>query len=103
MKPFLFTYSPTCPSWIVQGALNDTNAVETWVQPLPQAVIVVSRLAARDLASVFRGRLGETWFVLTEVNSQTVDGFLPGNLWHFIRDAETGSVPALLPASVGGG
>ena len=98
MKAYLFTYSHLCPPWQAQAILNDTNAVATWVQPLPNAAVLVSSLEARDLAAVFRGRLGETWFLVTELDPGTVDGYLPGNIWQFINKAQA-SWPPQLPAS----
>lgn len=94
MKPYLFTYSQMCPVWHAQAILNETNAVATWVQPFPNAAIVISSLDARDLGAVLRARLGETWFLVTELNSGTADGFLPGNLWQFVNSAPTTALPA---------
>lgn len=88
MKAYLFTYSNLCPPWQAQAILNDTEAVTTWVQPFPNAAVLVSNLGARDLGAVLRGRLGETWFLITELNSGTVDGYVPGNLWQFINNAQ---------------
>lgn len=87
MKAFLFTYSNLCTPWQAQAILNETEAVTTWAQPFPNAALLVSNLDARDLAAVLRGRLGETWFLITELNGGTVDGYLPGNLWEFINSA----------------
>ena len=95
MKPYLFTYSLLCPTWHAQGILNETSAIETWVQPFPNAAIVVSNLDARDLAAVLRNRLGETWFLITELHTGSVDGLLPANLWDFVNSAATASLPGL--------
>ena len=93
MKPYLFTYSQLCPEWHAQGILNETNAVTTWLQPFPNAAIIISNLSARDLAAVLRARLGETWFLITELDSRVVDGLLPSNLWEFINRAPNSFVP----------
>ena len=103
MKPYLFTYSQMCPGWHAQAILNETNAVKNWVQPFPNAVIVLSGLDAYDLAAVLRVRLGETWFLVTELSSATVDGFLPGNLWQFVNNEPNASLcafPAAPPGTV---
>ena len=97
MKPYLFTYSQMCPFWHAQAILNETNAVATWVQPFPNAAIVISSLDSRDLGAVLRARLGATWFLITELNSGTVDGFLPGNLWQFVNNDPAASLPAFAP------
>lgn len=97
MKSYLFTYSQLCPEWHARAILNETNAVTTWVQPFPNSAIVISNLNASDLGAVLRARLGATWFMISELNSGSVDGFLPGNLWQFIHNAPTGSIPAFPP------
>ncbi len=101
MKPYLFTYSQMCPDWHAQAILNETNAVTTWIQPFPYAAIVVSSLDARDLGAVLRERLGETWFLVTELDGRTVDGYLPGNLWQFVNSAPTASLLTLPGAHAG--
>lgn len=88
MKAYLFTYSNLCPPWQAQTILNNTEAVTTWAQPFPNAAVLASNLSAGDLAAVLRRHLGETWFLITELNGGTVDGYLPGNLWQFINSAQ---------------
>lgn len=88
MKAYLFTYSNLCPPLQAQAILNNTAAVTTWAQPFPNAALLVSNLNAKDLAAVLRGWLGETWFLVTELNVGSVDGYLPGNLWQFINSAQ---------------
>ena len=94
MKSYLFTYSPLCADWHAQAILNETNAVTTWVQPFPNAAIIISDLDARDLGAVLRARLGATWFLIAEIHGATIDGLLPGNLWQFINSAPTTALPA---------
>ena len=94
MKPYLFAYSQRCPAWYAQGILNETNAVTTWIQPFPNAAIVLSKLEARELGAIFRERLGETWFVVGQLTPRSVDGLLPRNLWEFINSPPTASLPA---------
>ncbi|MDE0040311.1 MAG: hypothetical protein OXU77_22520 [Gammaproteobacteria bacterium] len=103
MKSYLFTYSPMCADWHAQAILNETNAVTTWVQPFPNAAIVISSLDAKDLGAVLRSRLGATWFVVTEIHGATIDGLLPGNLWQFINSAPATALPTFsqyLPAAL---
>ena len=88
MKAYLFTHSNLCPPWQAQAILNETEAVTTWAQPFPNAAFVASHLGVGELAAVLRGRHGETWFLITELNGVTVDGYLPGNLWQFVNSAQ---------------
>lgn len=87
MKANLFAYSGLCPPWQAQAILNETEAVTTWAQSFPSAAFVASNLDVGELAAVLRERLGETWFLITELNGVTVDGYLPGNLWQFVNSA----------------
>ena len=96
MKPYIFTYSQLCPEWHAQNILNDSRAVNTWVKPFPNAAIVLSDLSVKDLGAVLRARLGSTWFVISEIDSGTIDGLLPGDLWDFISSANSGSQRGLL-------
>lgn len=94
-----------CADWYAQAILNETNAVTTWVQPFPNAAIIISSLDAKDLGAVFRGRLGATWFLITEIHGATIDGLLPGNLWQFITSAPTTALPTFsqyIPAALRG-
>lgn len=103
MKSYLFTYSPLCADRHAQAILNETNAVTTWVQPFPNAAIIISGLDAKDLGAVLRSRLGAIWFLITEIHGATIDGFLPGNLWQFINSAPTTPLPTFshyLPAAL---
>ena len=87
MKTYLFTYSTMCSEFQAQSILNETNAVATWVQPFPNAVLLASDLSVQDLAAVLRERLGTTWFLISEMTSTTVNGLLPANLWEFVNKA----------------
>ncbi len=88
MKAYLLTYSQACAPTHVQDLLNDTQAVETWVAPFPYAAILVSKRNVHDLAAVLRDRLPGVWFMVTELNSHAVQGWLPGNLWEYVNDPQ---------------
>lgn len=103
IKAYLFTYSDLCPPWQAQAILNKTEAVYTWAQPFPNAALLASNLDARDLAAMLRRSLGETWFLITELNGVTVDGYLPGNLWQFINSARTPWQPQIPDTAVEAG
>lgn len=100
MKPYLFTYSQAYAQSQVHAVLNDTAGVETWVAPFPYAAILVSKLSAKDLGAILRGRLPGAWLLVSEVNAHTVDGWLPGDLWEYVNNptqAWTKNVFARLP------
>ena len=97
MKPYLFTYSQLCPDTIAQQILDDSNAVSYWVQPFPNAAIVTSSLNVKDLSAILRNRMGETWFMISELSPASVDGWLPGNLWQLVSAPTIASSSELIP------
>ena len=96
MNSYLLTYSQACLQAQMHNILNTTPEIDTWVAPFPYAAILVSRLNVRDLSNVLRLRLPGVWFMVTEVNGQNVDGWLPGDLWLYTTDP----VEAMQRASV---
>ena len=86
MKSYLFTYGQACTQAYAHAILDATQAIDTWVAPFPYAAILVSRLDVQDLASVLRGRLPDVWFMVTEVNPQSVNGWLPADLWLYVNN-----------------
>ena len=85
MKAYLFAYSQAWTQAEVHAILNHTQAVETWIAPFPYAAILVSNLNAQDLGAVLHRRLSDAWFVVTELNPASVDGWLPSNLWSYVN------------------
>ena len=88
MKTYLLTYSQACTPAYVQHFLSDTQAVETWVAPFPYTAILLSKLDVQDLAAVLRDRIPGVWFMVTELRGDSVQGWLPGNLWEYVNDPE---------------
>ena len=88
MKPYLLTYTQPGTPAHVQYVLSDTQAVETWVAPFPYAAILISKLDVQDLAAVLRDRLPDIWFMVTELKSDAVQGWLPGDLWEYVNDPQ---------------
>ncbi len=88
MKPYLFAYSQACPQAHAHAVLNDSQGVDTWVAPFPYAAILVSRLNTQDLSAILRDRLPGVWFMVTELDPKSVNGWLPGNLWEYVNDPQ---------------
>ncbi len=88
MRPYLFAYSQACPQAHAHAVLNDTQGVDTWVAPFPYAAILVSRLSTQDLSAILRERLPGVWFMVTEMSTQSVNGWLPGNLWEYVNNPQ---------------
>ena len=85
MNSYLFVYSQARTPTEVQYVLNDTQAVETWVTPFPYAAILLSKLNLGDIGVVLRDRLPGMWFMVTEMHSHTVQGWLPRNFWEYVN------------------
>ena len=88
MKSYLFTFSQACTQAQAHGILNNTEGVQTWIAPFPYSAILVSRLNAQDLSDLLRERLPNVWFMVAEMDPQTVNGWLPGNLWEYVNDPQ---------------
>ena len=88
MKSYLFTFSQPCTQAQAHDVLNNTEEVQTWVAPFPYSAILVSRLNTQDLSAILRERLPNVWFMVAEMDHETVDGWLPGNLWEYVNDPQ---------------
>lgn len=97
MKPYLFTYSATCSPNAVHAMLNATEAIHNWVAAFPHSAILVSGLDTRELSAILRRQLNGAWFVVAQIDSQSVDGWLPDDLWQFVNNPGEASLAGLLP------
>ena len=97
MKAYLLTYSPVCPRARVHAVLNTSRAIRNWVSPFPYAAILVSNLTTQELGAMLRNRLDdEVWFMVAQLDSELVDGWLPGGFWEFVNDPAEASLQPLL-------
>lgn len=97
MKPYLFTFSATCSQTGVHAILNSTDAIHNWVSAFPHSAILVSKLDTRDLCAILRRQLNGAWFVVAQIDSQSIDGWLPGDFWQFVNNPAEASLAGLLP------
>ena len=97
MKPYLFTYSAACSQVGVHAILNATNAIQNWIAPFPHSAILVSNLDTRELGAILRHHLNGAWFVVTQIDSQLIDGWLPGDLWQYVNNPDGASIAGLVP------
>ncbi len=97
MKAYLLTYSLGCPQARVHAVLNATQAIRTWIAPFPYAAILVSNLTPQELGTILRRHLDdEVWFMVAQLNSQLVDGWLPGDFWEYVNNPAKASLRQLL-------
>lgn len=97
MKPYLFTYSQLCPEVFAHRVLDESNAISYWVQPFPNAAIITSSLDVKDLSAILHNRLGNTWFLVSELSQASVNGWLPQNLWQIVSAPALVSSQGLIP------
>ena len=97
MKPYLFTYSAACSQATVHAILNATNAIHNWIAPFPYSAILVSNLDTRELGATLRHQLNGAWFVVTQIDNQLTDGWLPRDMWQYVNNPGKASLPGPLP------
>lgn len=97
MKAYLFTYSLVCPQTQVHAVLNNTDAIQDWIAPFPYSAILVSNLTTQELSEILRRRLDdEVWFMVAQLDSQLVDGWLPSDFWEYVDNPAGASLRELL-------
>lgn len=97
MKPYLFTYSAACSQEGVHAILNATVPIHNWVAPFPYAAILESELDTRELGAILRQQLNGAWFVVTQIDGQLTNGWLPGDFWQFVNNPAEASLAGLVP------
>ena len=97
MKPYFFAYSAACPQEVVHAILNATDVIEDWVAPFPNSAILVSNRDPRELGAIIRRRMKGVWFVVTQIDGQLTDGWLPGDFWQYVNNPAEASLPEPLP------
>ena len=97
MKAYLLTYSPVCPQAQVHTVLNTTDAIRDWIAPFPYAAILNANLTTQELGAILRRRLDdEVWFMVAQLDSQLVDGWLPSDFWDYVDNPAEASLQQLL-------
>ena len=97
MKPYLFLFCATCSPRGVHAILNATDAIHNWVSPFPYSAILVSNLDTRELSAILRRQLNGKWFIVAQIDSQSINGWLPGDFWQFVNNPDEASLAHLLP------
>jgi hypothetical protein len=87
MKAFLLTFdqSHTTRDVIVRS-IDRIDAIENWYALFEGAIIVASRLTARQVSSMIREKFPDLKFILVEVDPQHKAGWLPRSVWTFLND-----------------
>ena len=81
----------------MHAVLNNTDAIQDWIAPFPYSAILVSNLTTQELSEILRRRLDdEVWFMVAQLDSQLVDGWLPSDFWEYVDNPAGASLRELL-------
>jgi len=86
---FLMSFDPTGSLNIslLFAFINAMPQVLNWRAPgLPGTVLLASRLGVRDLAELLRGHMGGYKFLLLEIGTNSIDGWVEQATWDFVWD-----------------
>ena len=90
-RAYLFSYKPLM--WrdgAIKQIVNSTPEIGYWMHFLPNAYILISNLSATDLAARLRQQLNDSeWFIVTRLDPQATDGWLPQEAWDRINNPRT--------------
>ena len=89
MKTFLFSFNVMqIDSEIVRSRLNAAPEILDWLVLSSGLILVKSYHDFTDLAERMRNSFPKMQFLVTEVNPDTCDGWMPQPIWDFLkRDA----------------
>lgn len=85
MNSYFFAYSGRCSPSAARTVLDNEDLVDDWAQPFPHGALLLSSLELRPLSEAIHERLGEAWFLLSRLDAEGADGWLPNHLWQHLR------------------
>lgn len=88
MNAYMLLHTGMKSSDQMQTILNGTNAIATWISPFPTGAILLSNLNVHELTAVLHVHFGDMWFLLSAVDKDKVNGFLPQNIWSYLNDPD---------------
>ena len=85
---FVVCFDPASIDQLVfHNFLNRTPMLVNWRGiGLPGAVLVVSRLDIKGIGEVFRQHFNSRNFFVSETSTNSVEGWLPRDVWQFLAD-----------------
>lgn len=89
MKSYILIYSPIIEYRYAHRILSETKAIENWIAPFPNSAILISNLTLGELSAIIHNYFGDAWFVLTEANKDSTNGWLPQEFWSYVNAPHT--------------
>jgi len=90
MKAFLLVHNdnllPPVNRTIITTFL-DTRRLDfpNWYACLSHGILINSERSAFELRAIVQAQFPQIWFVITEINPNTVDGWVPKQFWDFVN------------------
>lgn len=91
MNNYLLSYNPHLASPTAGQVLNHVQVnrfVRAYYHPFSGTYVLKSETGLPELAGSLRGLFEYSSFMLTQLNSSSVDGTLPQGIWHWINFGE---------------
>jgi len=90
-KSFVFIYDPNFIDFRnLDAFLNSNPAILNWIRPvISSAVIIVSDRDLPELNQTLHAHMGQHLYLLLETSGSLSDGWMPYNVWDFIRTTPT--------------
>jgi len=68
----------------ITAFLDTRREVLNWFGILSNTILIVSRSNAPTLSNLVHSQFPTMWFLITELDPSTIDGYLPDQAWDFI-------------------
>ncbi len=85
---FLAAFNPALPRKLVTAYLDDRSEIQNWYSLLPGQIFIASDRSAQELGELLRGRFPRELLLVTQINPSDCNGWLPEEVWDFIREAQ---------------
>lgn len=98
LKVYLFTF-PGVPGarQMVQNYFQmRPREIKNWISQYEGSIVAVSPIPLVEIREVFHQQFPELFFMVVELVPSQIDGWMPGNIWEFIRHPK--QADTLLPA-----
>jgi hypothetical protein len=89
LRALLIAYNPSAAAGGRQAVVNFINSrpeTKNWYSILEGAILVITPNDHASFSELIRNAFPSMYFICTEVDLSTVEGFLPRANWDFIRD-----------------
>lgn len=91
MKAYLLVFNDSLLPAVSRQIMIDfletrRSEVPNWYACFNQAILLNSEHSASNLSDLIRERFPNIWFVISEINPTTVNGWAPKQFWDFVNN-----------------